>query len=151
MKQSVLILLFVTVLSGLSYWVFEMPVFGGCARQECENRGICYRGDTAVYCIKVPAGLDTIAFTAKIELDTTRKIHKIKLPNGGTETNVRLYDSTHLARLSSNSKSTTATLAAGDFSIKEEVLLDVTDLTPGKYYVEYSSCSMGGVFPLTIE
>lgn len=151
MKYSVFTLLFVVLLSALSYWVFEMPVFAGCSRQECENRGVCYRGDTAVYCIKVPAGLDTMAFSANIALDTARRIHRIKMPNGGTETNVRVYDSTFLTTRLSPSQNTAAALAAGDFSMQEEVLLDVTDLTPGKYYVQYTSCNMGGVFPLTIE
>lgn len=151
MKQAILTLVFVTSLAGLSYWVFEMPAYAGNCRQECENRGVCHRGDTSVYCIKVPAGLDTMAFSAGITLDSGGKFHELKLPNGGTETNVLLYDSTYLTALQHHNDSSVAPLVTGDFSVHEEVLLDITDIERGKYYIQYSSCNTGGIFPLTIQ
>ena len=40
-------------------------------------------------------------FEATVTLDKTKKIHKLKFPNGGTETNVFIYDSTYLKKMQS--------------------------------------------------
>lgn len=105
---------------------------------------------TAVYFIDLPAGLDTMDFHSTITLDVTKSYHKLKLPNGGTETNVLIYDSTYLKNIQNNTIPKAHPLAKGDFLNNKEVLLDVTSLPRGKYYIHYLSCNLGGVFSLTI-
>jgi hypothetical protein len=107
--------------------------------------------NTGIYFVNLPAGLDTMDFKATITLDQTKKIHKLKFPNGGTETNVFIYDSTYLKTIQNNTLPKVKPMTNGDFTHDQEVLLDITLLQRGQYYVHYLSCGLGGIFPLTIK
>jgi hypothetical protein len=104
-----------------------------------------------IYFVDLPSGLDTIAFRATITLTQDKSNHKIKFPNGGTETNVYIYDNTYLEKMQNNTLTKPEPLANGNFSYDQEVLLDITLLQRGQYYVHYLSCGLGGIFPLIIE
>lgn len=107
------------------------------------------RPETAIYHIDLPAGLDTLDFKASINLDQTKKIHKIQFPTGGTGTTILINDSSYLTKVHSQIKS--KPLVSGDFKNNEGAILDISSLTPGKYYVHYMACNLGGIFPLTIK
>ena len=83
-------------------------------------------------------------FKATVTRDNIKKFHKLKFPNGGTETNVFIYDSTYLKNIQSNTRVKIEPLTHGTFNQKQEVLLDITKLSNGKYYVHYLSCNLGG-------
>jgi hypothetical protein len=101
--------------------------------------------------VDLPAGLDTLEFKSSITLDLNKQIHKVKFPNGGIETNVFIYDSTYLNTIQSNTLPKIKALTKGEFTHDQEVLLDITSLQRGQYYVHYLSCGLGGIFSLTIK
>jgi hypothetical protein len=60
-------------------------------------------------------------------------------------------DSTFLNTNQSNTLLKIKPLTKGDFTYEQDVLLDITSLQRGQYYVHYLSCGLGGIFPLTIK
>jgi hypothetical protein len=150
MKRMILI----SIMSGLLISTFFIiHDILGANRDVQKNiiRHLNYTNDTAFYVIDLPMGLDTMAFTASINLDSNKKNHVIKLPNGGTSTQVLLYPDDYLGIMTTNPAHKAIALVKGDFSSNKKVLLDISSLKRGKYYVHYLSCSMGGIFPLEIK
>lgn len=104
-----------------------------------------------LYFLDLPPGLDTIAFTAVITLVKNKPIHKLQLPNGGTQTTVLIYDSTYLNQISKKLLLSVEPIAKGTFSLNEAVVFDISTFKRTQYYVHYLSCGIGGIFPLTIK
>jgi hypothetical protein len=125
-------------------WGFAIGV-----NEDAKRMKIWRDNNIAIYYIDVPTSLDTMAFQAEIRLQPDKRIHQLKLPNGGTETNIFIYDSTYLTKLGNNNQ--VSELKNGDFTKDEQVIVDITSLSKGKYYVHYLSSGFGGVFPLIIE
>ena len=151
MKRKILIISIIITTVGLGYFVYEIVGFANGMRQDKAGNIDWQKDITGIYYVDLPKGLDTTEFKATITLDKTKKIHKLKFPNGGTETNVFIYDSTYLKNIQSNTIVKIEPLTHGDFSHNQEVLLDITNLTNGKYYIHYLSCNLGGIFPLTLK
>lgn len=151
MKQPILIILILILTAGLGYFIFEMAGYANGVKQDTIKNLKWQQDNSQVYFVDLPAGLDTMEFKASITLDSNKRIHKIKFPNGGTETNVFIYDSTYLKTIQSNTLPKIKPLTKGDFTHDQEVLLDITSLQRGQYYVHYLSCGLGGIFPLTIK
>lgn len=120
-------------------------------RQDKVGNIIWQKDIIGIYYVDLPAGLDTMEFKATVTRDNIKKFHKLKFPNGGTETNVFIYDSTYLKNIQSNTRVKIEPLTHGTFNQKQEVLLDITKLSNGKYYVHYLSCNLGGIFLVTIK
>lgn len=104
-----------------------------------------------IYSINLPEGLDTVEFKAKIKIDRTKKIHKIKLAKSSGETTVMIYSNFFKIALQNKSVKKLKPLIAASFHNQQEILINVTSLPFGKYYVHYLSCNNGGVFQLIIE
>lgn len=102
------------------------------------------------YYIALPEGLDTIDFKASVTLDKTKKIHRIKFPSGGTSTSVSINESDYLENAQKRIVNKPP-LVEGHFSNEQEVELDISHLKRGDYYVHFSSCNLGGAFPLKIK
>jgi hypothetical protein len=102
------------------------------------------------YYIDLPDGLDTLDFKASLTLDKTKKFHKIKFPSGGTSTSVSINESDYLENAQKRIKDKPP-LRDGYFSNEQEVVLDISHLKRGDYYVHFSSCNLGGIFPLEIK
>ena len=151
MKRPILTISIIILTAGLSYFIYEMAGFANGVRQDTIKNLKWQQDHSGIYFVDLPAGLDTMEFKATITLDPNKIIHKIKFPNGGTETNVFIYDSTYLKTIQSNTLPKIKPLTKGDFSHDQEVLLDITLLKHGQYYVHYLSCGLGGIFPLTIK
>jgi hypothetical protein len=151
MKRPILTISIIILTAGLGYWVYEMYGFAQGVRQDTIKNINWQKENTGIYFVNLPAGLDTMDFKATITLDQTKKIHKLKFPNGGTETNVFIYDSTYLKTIQNNTLPKVKPMTNGDFTHDQEVLLDITLLQRGQYYVHYLSCGLGGIFPLTIK
>jgi hypothetical protein len=151
MKRPILTISIIILTAGLGYWVYEMYGFAQGVRQDTIMNINWQKENTGIYFVNLPAGLDTMDFKATITLDQTKKIHKLKFPNGGTETNVFIYDSTYLKTIQNNTLPKVKPMTNGDFTHDQEVLLDITLLQRGQYYVHYLSCGLGGIFPLTIK
>jgi hypothetical protein len=151
LKRPILILSILILTAGLGYFIFEMSGFANGVRQDRTNKIKWHQDNTQIYFVDLPAGLDTMEFKASITLDLNKRIHKVKFPNGGTETNVFIYDSTFLNTNQSNTLLKIKPLTKGDFTQEQDVLLDITSLQRGQYYVHYLSCGLGGIFPLTIK
>jgi hypothetical protein len=151
MKRKILIISIIILTVGLGYFIYEILGFANGMRQDKIGNIEWQKDITGIYYVDLPEGLDTTEFKATITLDKTKKIHKLKLPNGGTETNVFIYDSTYLKNIQNNTIVKIEPLTHGDFNQNQEVLLDITNLTSGKYYVHYLSCNLGGIFPLTLN
>lgn len=153
MNWKTIIIVIITGL--LSFWLgwflHDMSQFAEGVRQDTIKNLKWQKYNTAIYFVDLPAGLDTMDFKASITLDTTKRIHKLKFPNGGTETNVFIYDSTYLTNIQRNTLPKVDPLTNGAFNHDQQVLLDITSLKRGKYYVHYLSCGLGGIFPLTIN
>lgn len=115
------------------------------------NNSKLQEDSTGIYFVDLPAGLDTIEFKATVILDPDKKVHRLKFPGNGTETNVFIFDSTYLKAIQANPLPNLKPLAKGDFAHNEGVLLDITLFQGGQYYVHYLSCELGGIFPLTIK
>jgi hypothetical protein len=141
MKRIVFTLLVLIITFGLGYFVFELT---GCTNAE-------KKGNIGIYFVDLPTGLDTIDFKAEITLKPSKKIQKIKFPNGGTETKVSIYEKGFLEHIHKNTIVKMKPLVEGSFSLEEEVLLNITNLPRGQYYVHYLSCGLGGIFPLKID
>ena len=103
------------------------------------------------YFIALPEGLDTLPFRAEIKIDKYETRHFIEFSNGGNGTSVYVYDSTYLNQLAKNPLLSAIPLAKGSFNMQERVVLDISKLKPGLFYVSYLSCSKGGTFPLIIK
>lgn len=151
MKRPILIILILILTAGLGYFIVEMAGYANGVKQDTIKNLKWQQDNSQVYFVDLPAGLDTMEFKASITLDSNKRIHKIKFPNGGTETNVFIYDSTYLKTIQSNTLPKIKPLTKGDFTHDQEVLLDITSLQRGQYYVHYLSCGLGGIFPLTIK
>jgi hypothetical protein len=151
MKRPIQTISIIILTAGLGYWVYEMYGFAQGVRQDTIKNINWQKENTGIYFVNLPAGLDTMDFKATITLDQTKKIHKLKFPNGGTETNVFIYDSTYLKTIQNNTLPKVKPMTNGDFTHDQEVLLDITLLQRGQYYVHYLSCGLGGIFPLTIK
>jgi len=150
-KRSVLTISIIILTAGLGYFIYEMADFAKGVHQDTIKNIKWQEDNTGIYFVDLPKGLDTIDFKASITLNSTKKIHKIKFPQGGTETNVYIYDSTYLKTIQNNTLPKVKPLTKGTFSSDQEVLLDITLLPHGQYYVHYLSCSLRGIFPLTIK
>jgi len=150
-KKTILIALVLITISGLGYFFSEMYGFANGVKKDTIIHFKWLQDNTKIYEIDVPPGLDTMTFAASITLDPTGKIHKIKLPNGGTETDIFIYDSTYLNTLQRNTLPRQEPLVHGSFMHDQDVLLDITSFKKGRYYVHYMSCNTGGIFPLTIN
>jgi hypothetical protein len=151
MKKRILTLSITFLIIWLSCFLFQMYGFAKGVIQDAKTTLSYLEKNTAIYFIDLPKGIDTITFKATITLDSTKFIHKIKLPNGGTETTVFIYDSSYLELLQNNKSDKVNYLVEGNFHHDQEILLDITLLRPGKYYIHYLSCNLGGIFPLTIQ
>lgn len=151
MKRPILTILIIILTAGLGYLIYQMAGFANGIRQDTINILKWQQDNSGIYFVDLPAGLDTMEFKATITLDPNKRIHKIKFPNGGTETNVFIYDSTYLNTIQSNTLPKIKPLTKGDFTHDKEFLLDITSLQRGKYYVHYISFGLGGIFPLTIK
>jgi hypothetical protein len=151
MKRPILITAIIILTVGLCYLFYERFGFAEGVRQDTIRNLKWQQQNTAIYFVDLPGGLDTMDFKASITLDTSKQIHKLKLPNGGTETNVLIYDSTYLTIIQRNTLPKVKPLTHGDFNNDQEVLLDISALRRGKYYVHYLSCGLGGIFLLTIN
>jgi hypothetical protein len=151
LKRPILILSILILTAGLGYFLFEMSGFANGVRQDRIPKIKWHQDNTQIYFVDLPDGLDTMEFKATITLDLNKRIHKVKFPNGGTETNVLIYDSTFLNTNQSNTLPKIKPLTKGDFTQEQDVLLDITSLQRGQYYVHYLSCGLGGIFPLTIK
>jgi len=151
MKRPILILFILILTAGLGYFIFEMAGFASGIRQDTIKNIKWQQDNSKIYFVDLPSGLDTMDFKASIILDPNKRINKIKFPNGGTETNVFIYDSTYLKTIQSNTLPKIKPLTKGDFTHDQEVLLDITLLQRGQFYVHYLSCGLGGIFPLTIK
>ena len=84
---------------------------------------------TAIYFIDLPSRIDTLVYEAEIMLDSTKKIHKMKLPSYPTKTTIYIHDT---------NKEKSLPVAKGEFNQEQEVLLDITKLKKGKYSVHLS-------------
>lgn len=151
MKRPILTITILILTTGLGYSIFEITGLANSVRHDIIRNLKCEQDNSQIYFVDLPAGLDTMEFKASITLDPTKQIHKIKFPNGGTETNVLIYDSTYLKVIQSNTLPEIKPLAKANFTYDQEVLLDITSLQRGQYYVHYLSCGLGGIFPLTIK
>ena len=151
MKRPILLTAAFIFSAGLGYFIYILYGFTTGVQQDTIKTLKWQKENTAIYFVDLPLGLDTINFKASITLDTSKRIHKLKLPNGGTETNVYIYDSTYITNIQRNTLPNIMFLAHGDFNHDQEVLLELTPLGRGKYYVHYLSCALGGVFLLIIN
>lgn len=151
MKRPILTISNIILTAGLGYFIYEMAGFANGVRQDTIKKLKWQQDNSGIYFVDLPAGFDTMGFKATITLDLNKRIHKIEFPNRGTETNVFIYDSTYLKTIQSNTLPKIKPLTKGDFSHDQEVLLDITILPRGQYYVHYLSCGLGGIFPLTIK
>ena len=151
MKRPILAISILILTAGLGYFIFEIAGFANGVRQDTIKKSNWQQDDSQIYFVDLPTGLDTMEFKASITLALYKRAHKIKFPNGGTETNVFIYDSTYLKTIQSNTLPKAKPLTKGDFTHDQEVLLDITSLQRGQYYVHYLSCGFGGIFPLTIK
>lgn len=151
MKRPILTISILILTAVLGYFIYEMVGFANGVRQDTIKNLKWQQNNSQIYFVDLPAGLDTMEFKASITLDLNKRIHKVKFPNGGTETNVFIYDSTYLKTIQSNTLPKIQPLTKGDFTHDQEVLLDITSLQRGQYYVHYLSCGFGGIFPLTIK
>ncbi len=103
-----------------------MAGFANGVRQDTIKNLEWQRDNSQIYFVDLPAGLDTMEFKASIILDPNKRIHKLKFPNGRTETNVFIYDSTYLKTIQSNTSPKIKPLTKGDFTHDHEVSLDIT-------------------------
>jgi len=115
----------------------------------CMDRSLKAR--TEICTVNLPAGLDTMDFKAVVTFDHHKSYHLLKLPNGGTGTTVLIYDSTYLVQIENKKETKIKPLVTGSFKSSEEVLLDVSNLKSGKYYVHFISCNTGGIFQIKIN
>ena len=151
MKRAILtIFIFITIV-GLGYFIFEMGSFAQGVRKDTIKNLKWQQDNSQIYFVDLPPELDTLEFKASIILDPNKRIHKIKFPNGGTSTTVFIYDKDYSKTIQSNTLPKIKPLTKGDFTHDQEVLLDITSLQRGQYYVHYLSCGLGGLFPLTIK
>lgn len=151
-NKKILIVVFILLTTGIfGYFFSEMYGFARGVKQDAFIHFKWLQNKTKIYFIDLPPGFDTMAFKATITLDPAARFHKIKLPNGGTETDVLIYDSTYLTTLQHSTLPGLNPLVYGSFSLKNDVLLDITTLTKGRYYVHYLACEVGGIFPLIIN
>jgi len=151
MKRPILTISILILTAGLGYFAYEMFGFANGVRKDTIKNLKWQQDNTGIYFVDLPAGLDTMDFKASITIDPNKRIHKIKFPNGGTGTSVLIYDSTYLKTIRSNTLPKINPLTKGDFTHDQVVLLDITLLKRGQYYVHYLSCNLGGIFPLTIK
>lgn len=151
MKRPIMTIFIPILTAGLGYFIFVMAGFANGVQQDTIKNLKWQQDKSQIYFVDLPDGLDTMEFKASITLEPNKRIHKIKFPNGGTETNVFIYDSTYLKTIQSNTLPKIKPLAKGDFTHDQEVLLDITSLQRGQYYVHYLSCGLGGLFPMTIK
>ena len=151
MKRKILILAIIILIVGIGYCIYEIFDFANGMRQDKVGNINWLDDITGIYYIDLPAGLDTMEFNATVTLDKSKKIHKLKFPNGGTGTSVYIYDSTYLQNIQGKTVVKIEPLTHGDFKHNQEVIIDITNLTNGKYYVLYTSCNLGGIFPLILK
>jgi hypothetical protein len=124
LKRPILILSILILTAGLGYFIFEMSGFANGVRQDRTNKIKWHQDNTQIYFVDLPAGLDTMEFKASITLDLNKRIHKVKFPNGGTETNVFIYDSTFLNTNQSNTLLKIKPLTKGDFTYEQDISFD---------------------------
>ncbi len=136
---------------GVGYCIYDFFDFANGMKQDKVGNINWLKDITGIYYVDLPVGLDTLEFKATVTRNKTKKIHKLKFPNGGTGTSVYIYDSTYLQKIQNNTITKIEPLTHGDFNHNQEVLFDITYLTNGKYYVHYLSCNLGGIFPLTLK
>jgi hypothetical protein len=97
--------------------------------------------DTCFYSINVPADMDmpsTPSFDTTIVRTTNCKIHLLKLPGWGTETEYKLSGNNIV-------RSTHFSTGSGPG------LIDITDLVPGTYAMSLLACGNGGAFTVRIK
>jgi len=133
MKPPILTILTLILLAGLSYFLFEMAGFANSVKHDTIKNLKWQQDNTQIYFVDLPARLDTMEIKASIKLDPNKRIHKIKFPKGGTETNVFIYDSAYLKTIQSNTLPKIKPLTKGNFTHDQEVLLDITSLQRGQY------------------
>lgn len=95
----------------------------------------------------VPTNLDSNNFSISIKLDPDKKRHILLMPNGGTETSIIITDTLYHVHSNSDKK----IYAEESFYSYEDPLIDISNLKKGKYRVHFLSCSIGGMFSLTIK
>ena len=150
MKNKIILLgLTLIAFFGLAYFTLDMTFIANEVQADLKINPFRHQSETQTYFIDVPPNLDTIRFSAKIDLVKNKKRHIITMPNGGTETNVFLFDSTFADNFIKNVQ--LKPIAQGNFALKEQVYLDISNLKPGRYYVHYLSCNFGGIFQVYIK
>ena len=120
-------------------------------RQDEVGNIIWQKDIIGIYYVDLPADLTMEFLKQTVTRDNIKKISQTKISKRRNETNVFIYDSTYLKNIQSNTRVKIEPLTHGTFNQKQEVLLDITKLSNGKYYVHYLSCNLGGIFLVTIK
>ena len=124
----------------------------GFLSNSCMDRSL--KAKTEICYIDIPFGKTTEDFKANIIFDKNKSYHYIKLPHQGPETRVSIYDSTYLDELinqfEKNKEYKPKALANGHFENSQEVILNISSLNSGKYYIDYLSGHFGGIFTIII-
>jgi hypothetical protein len=129
--------------------IIFIAIIGSLIVQEIDFSKLIKSYNTAIYYIDVPADLDEKGFQSTITLDTSKQFHYLEFPTGGTSTSITINDSTYLSETPNAVEKNP--LAYGQWDNGEEALIDISKVKPGKYYVHYVSCNVGGIFILTIK
>ena len=149
MKNPILRISFIILIVGFSYCIYEIAASSSNFNQDGHKHNIHKQDCSEIYFIDLPVGLDTLDFSASITINKRKRFHKIQFPTNGTATTILINDSAYLTKITKKIK--TIPLVSGSFKLNQNALLEISDLKPGKYYVHYMSCNLGGIFPLTIE
>ena len=106
-------------------------------------------GDTILYHVPIPQNLKAADYEFTVKLDSTKKVHQLLFPGWSTQTDVIIYYSTYLDNFQTE---TDIQDLLNTSSLKgKKLIIDITKLQKGKYFVNYLSFDNGGVFPLYIK
>lgn len=86
--------------------------------------------------------------TVNIKKDTIKPTF-LKFQSSGTETNIKIIDSTY-AKNYKNIWACPSTKRL-DFGHNESGLLDISDLHTGIYFIDYTSCNIAGSYKLILK
>ena len=126
------------------YMISFILLIAGCIdNTKAKKENLNYTRDTCFHALKVPADLDistTPHFDTTIIRTKDCRIHILELPSWGTETNYTIS--------SEEGNERSAHFFAGE---KEMGIIDITDLSAGKYNGHLTACGNGGAFTIRIE
>lgn len=100
-----------------------------------------------IYPIHIPSDLDLITYETSITLDSTKKAHFLLFPSGGTRTDVFVFDKKPWEASSEKR----IPLASSGGPSGEKILVDISGIPKGDYWVQYTSCGNGGMIRLTLQ